>query len=104
MGGGPSGSGSIVGKWNINSASMDVAGYETTVPMSGSIEFQEDGGVQGSITGYASGGTWTEVDSNTISWGGINWDYTVSGNSLSLTYDYSQMGVSASITVHCTQA
>ncbi len=83
---------------------MEVAGYTTPVPMGGTIEFQADGDVVGSISGYASGGTWSEVDSNTIAWGGINWDYTVSGNSLTLTYDYGQMGVSASLTVHCTKA
>ena len=87
----------------IASAHVEVAGYSTTVPMNGIVEFQSDGDVLGSIAGYSSGGTWIQVDSNTIHWDGIDWDYTVSGNSLTLTYDYSEMGMSASLTVHATR-
>ncbi len=103
-GGGGNGASGIEGTWNVNTLESETMGVSVDVPLpSGStLEFNADG-TSSSLGGYG-GNTWSEVDSDTISWGGLHWDYSISGNSMDLTYEIETFGISTSVTYHCTSA
>jgi len=98
---------SLYGTWDIDTMEIgtSITGAAVTTDVDGTITFNSDGTYtsDGAPAYFSDSGTYT-MSGNTITINSLEWDYSVSGNSLTLEYEISMMGFGTTTTFHCSSA